>query len=474
MNAVLPLTSDRPEPCNYDAEKAYLAAVLKNNEVWHQRADALRAEHFADPLHARIYETVSFHIKAGRIANPPSLLHEFKDDAALLQAGGPMYLVELAESVVVVVGASDYADIIIDLARRRSLAKTFAVAVSECKAGAPSITADGIVEKVESEFAALSDADGRKSSLVSGAAAVQLAIGSAEAAYKAGGVGGLPTGLTDLDRATGGLHAPDLIIMAGRPGMGKTALATTIALAAAKRNRSVGFFTLEMSSEQQGQRIISMESGITAERLRRGILGQGDFEILTSVASEMETLPLSFDDDPMMTVDRMVTKAKRLKRTRGLDLIVIDYLQLVHGRKGASMYERVTELSGGVKAMAKLLHVPVLCLSQLSRAVEGRDDKRPQLSDLRESGAIEQDADSVWFAYREAYYLERSEPKPKSDEDMGKFSARLSQHQSRLAAVKNIGEVIVSKNRHGPLSTVQLHFDGPRAKFANLQHGAVN
>jgi replicative DNA helicase len=466
MNALAPMSDSL---VNYDAEKAYLGAILKNNEVWHGRADVLKPEHFADPLHGRIYEAISFHLKEGRIANPPVLMHQFNGDPALVDAGGARYLIDLALSVVVVVGASDYADTIIDLAERRALAKVFEKGIGECYARASGASAANIIETVEADIGAILDAGGHKATLMTAAGAVNAAIEDAKEAHQAGGVGGIRTGLIDLDRATGGLQAPDLIILAGRPGMGKTALADSIAVNVAKRGKKVGFFTLEMSNRQQGQRIIAAEAGVSVDQLRAGRLSQGDFEALADIQGEIDALPLYFDDDATVTAERMLSKAKRLQRTKGLDIIIIDYLQLMRGRKGATMYERVTELSGAVKAMAKLLHVPVLCLSQLSRAVEQRDDKRPQLADLRESGAIEQDADSVWFAYREAYYLERAEPKPREDEEMHKFSARLSQHQSRLAAVKNIGEVIIAKNRHGPLSTVQLFFDGPRSKFTNLQ-----
>lgn len=476
MNAVVPLyPEDQPvDLVNFDAEQAYLGACLHNNAVYHKRSDRLKPGHFADPLNGRIYEAIGQTIRNGASASPITLKAQFDGDEGLANAGGSAYLVDLAGAVVTVFDAEDYADVIIDMANRRRLRDALLSNLKRCRTFSAETPTASILDDLSRDLGEIGGDDATAQTLVTAVGAIDFAAEQANDAYKRGGIGGLSTGLLDLDRAIGGLHAPDMVVLAGRPGMGKTALADTMALGAAKAGAKVAFFTLEMSNLQQGQRLIAAETGITVEAQRSGQLTPEDFQAIADARAALSTIPLWFDDDPTVTVERIEAKASRLKRTRGLDLLIIDYLQLVRSPKGggrSKLYEEVTDISRGVKALAKTLAVPILVLSQLSRDVEKRDDKRPGLSDLRESGAIEQDADSVWFVYREEYYLQKAEPKLREGEGDSAFADRRSQWETRLMNCSNVAEIQVAKNRHGPTRRIMLRFNGPRQRFEDLYRG---
>jgi replicative DNA helicase len=392
----------------------------------------------------------------------------------LAEIGGAVYLIELSNSVVTVINASDYGEIIIDLYHRRAVSEVLDKAHSEVRLFDPESNAMTVIEGLEAKLSEIANSGPERRPLVSASAAMVRATASAEAAVKRGGPIGITTGLVDLDRQLGGLQKSDLIILAGRPSMGKTALATSMGKGSTDQGHKLCFFSIEMSAEQLGQRFIAMETGISVDRQRSGFASEKDIEAMVNAGQSLDSTPFWIDDDAMLTVQAMTSKARRLQRQQGLDLVIIDHLGLTktaRGERYSGLYERTTAIVRGTKTMAKVLGVPVILLVQLSRAVEQREDKRPMLSDLRDSGAIEEEADVVMFVYRDAYYLERSEPKPRSDEEPDKFSRRMLAHSSRLEAARNMGEVLVAKNRQGALGTVKLHFDGPRQLFSNLHQG---
>lgn len=461
-----------PSLSNYDAEQAFLGACLISNEVWHRVADKLSPDHFADPLHGRIYDAIGKLIRSGRLASPITLKALFDQDPALQGQGGS-YLVELAEHGISF-GAEDYAQAIIDLWHRRSVNYALDVAKSEILVSDPDTSAITVIEGLEARLSDIATSGPEQRPVISASEAAMRAATHAEAAVKRGGPSGVLTGLKDLDRTLGGLQGSNLIILAGRPSMGKTALSTSMGLGSSKIGTRVGFFSLEMSADQLGERFAAMETGICVDRQHSGFASQREIEAMVLASQGLEDLPFWIDDDAKLTVQGMTARARRLQRTQGLDMVVIDHLGLVKTPRTdryAGLYEKTTAIVRDAKTMAKVLGIPVVLLVQLSRAVEQRDDKRPMLSDLRDSGAIEEEADVVMFVYRDAYYLERSEPKQRADEEPGKFSSRVLAHTSRLDACRNIGEVLISKNRQGALGTVKVHFDGPRQKFSDLQHG---
>ncbi len=412
----------RTPPHNYEAEQALLGALLANNEVYNRVSEYLRPEHFADALHGRIYEAIGKLVLRGQIANPVTLKNLFDQDGALAEIGGAQYLVQLAQAVVTVINAEDYGRAIHDLFLRRQLIGVGEDIVNESYTYDPDISAIDQIERSEMRLFNLAEGgqvDGGPKKFTD---VLKSALDMAEAAYKRDGhVTGVTTGLRDLDRRLGGLQPSDLIILAGRPSMGKTALATNIGFNAAKADKDketatkhrVAFFSLEMSAEQLAHRIMAEESGVSSDRIRRGDVKQDEFASIVEAAQRMSNVQFFIDDTPAITVPALRTRARRLKRQFGLDLIIVDYLQLMRSANAKGSENRVQEISEitrGLKAVAKELQVPVLALSQLSRAVETREDKRPQLADLRESGSIEQDADVVLFVYRVHYFLERAEP----------------------------------------------------------------
>ncbi len=468
--------SYRTLPHNLEAEQALLAAILVNNEAGNKVSGFLKPEHFFEPVHGRIYEAAVRLIEKGQIATPVTLRGFFERDAALDEVGGPQYLARLAGAAVTIINAEDYARMIHELALRRELIQIGEDMVNAAYEVEPEEAAADQIEQAEQQLFALAQEGAPEGGFQPFTRSLTEAIHMVEAAYKRDGrLTGVATGLKDLDTKLGGLHRSDLVVLAGRPSMGKTALATNIAFnAACDRLRNsdqgetvdgavVGFFSLEMSAEQLATRVLSEQTAIPSEKLRRGQLSNDDFLNVVRVSQELERIPFFIDDTPALSIAALRTRARRLKRLHGLGLVVVDYLQLLRPASRSRADNRVQEISEitqGLKALAKELDLPVLALSQLSRAVEQRDDKRPHLADLRESGAIEQDADVVMFVYREEYYLERRQPEADT-EAHEKWLAKMEQ-------VHNVAEIIIGKQRHGPTGMVRLQFDGATTKFRDL------
>src|SRR5215470_20400664 len=464
----------RIPPHNYEAEQALLGAVLANNLVFDKVNEFLRAEHFADALHGRIYEAIGRLIQRGQIANVLTLKNVFDQDEALAEIGGAQYLARLANAVVTIINAEDYGRAVHDLYLRRQLINLGEEVVNQAFTHDLEVSATDQIEVAEQQLYALAETGLTDKGLQPLNVAMTAAIAIAEAAYKRDShITGVTTGLDDLDKKLGGLHPSDLVILAGRPSMGKTALAANIAFNAAQAYREtrdptgavkvlegakVAFFSLEMSSEQLATRILAEQTEISSDRIRRGDIRESDFPRFVAAAQKLHRLPFFIDDTPALSVPALRTRARRLKRQHGLGLIVIDYLQLMRPTttRGDNRVQEVSEITRGLKAVAKELDVPVLALSQLSRAVEQREDKRPQLSDLRESGSIEQDADVVMFIYREQYYHERTPPKQRDDEPEDKFQQRMDRYQEKGNRIHNVAEVNIAKQRHGPIGTVEL------------------
>jgi replicative DNA helicase len=479
ISLTAPGAPDKIPPHNFEAEQALLGAIFMRNSCFDGVADFLRGEHFADPVHGRIFDACAALIAKGRRADPVVLKDILADDAGLQDQGGATYLVRLAGSAASIMNAEDYGRLILDLHRRRVL-----IGIGEDMVNAafdmadPDVSADRIQEDAEQAMFSLSEnsTDGTKQAIAFDAAAARV-IASAEMIHKSGGtLTGLTTGLADLDKKLGGLHRTDLIILAGRPSMGKTAAAVNIAENAAQDLRGNGgsgtvlIFSLEMSAEQLGARILSRKTKIPGHRLRNGPISGADIDNLCDARTDLDGLPMEIDDTPALSVAAIRTRARRAARKRGgLALIVIDYLQLIgnafdrsRSRRGGSenRTQELTEITRCLKALAKELNTPVLALSQLSREVEKRDDKRPQLADLRDSGSIEQDADVVMFVYREQYYLERSEPK--------EGTKKYDEWQKAFEACVNTGDIIIGKQRHGSVGTVRLHYHAETTTFSDL------
>lgn len=474
------------QPHNFEAEAALLGALLANNSAYDRVSDYLQPEHFADAVHGRIFAAIGRLIGAGQLANPVTLKNFFEKDAALEEVGGADYLADLAGSVITSSNAGDYGRLIYDLFLRRELIAIGDDILHDARSFDIDLQATSQIEKAEQGLFDLATSGEAERGFQDFRVALAKAIDITESAFRREGrISGVPSGFRDLDAKLGGLHSSDLIILAARPSMGKTALATNIAVNAAstrtvdtddngnqvESTHPVAFFSLEMSAEQLAMRIVSEHVGVSGEKLRRGELGSAQFEALVKASRELSDLPLFVDDTPALTIPQLRTRARRLKRTRGLGLIIVDYLQLLAptpGRRNDNRVQEVSEITRGLKALAKELDVPVIALSQLSRAVEQREDKRPQLADLRESGSIEQDADVVMFIFREQYYLERAEPAQRDDEPMDKFNDRHDRWMQRCEEVYNTGEVIIAKQRHGPIGIVRLSFDGQFTKFGDL------
>jgi replicative DNA helicase len=461
-------------PRNIEAEQSLLGAIMLTNECFENISEFLLPIHFATPVNGKIYEAVGKLISQGLVADPITLRAYFEEKEELQSVGGGDYLIQLVNSVVSVAGTEDYAKLIYDLYLRRQLIligenMSRNAAVFELNA---TNTSDQI-EEAELRLYELSISD-RRGGFVPFSGALENAVNIAERAYKSdNSITGVTSGFIDLDKWLGGLNRSDLIVLAGRPSMGKTALAANIAFnaaVAAQKNREGGgktaFFSLEMSSEQLVTRILSQECMIPSEKIRRGEIKEEDFSKIIDAQKRLTELPLFIDDTAALTISAVRTRARKLKRQQGLDLIVIDYLQLLQGsaeKRSENRVQEISEITRLLKALAKELDVPVLALSQLSRAVEARDDKRPQLSDLRESGSIEQDADVVMFVYREEYYESRREPSPGTDKH--------AEWLNRMEKIYNMAEVIIAKQRHGPVGNVRLFFDGRYTKFDDLSDG---
>ncbi|WP_027053306.1 replicative DNA helicase [Mesorhizobium erdmanii] len=469
----------REAPNNIEAEQALLGAILVNNDAFYRVSDFLKPGHFYEPLHRRIFEIAAELIRMGKVATPITLKTFLPADEKVGDMTVAQYVVRLAVEAVTVVNATDYGRAIYDLATRRALITVGEDMVNIAYDAPVDMSPSEQIEDAERRLFELAETGRYDGGFESFTDAVKTAVDLANAAYmRDGHLSGLATGMRDLDRRMGGLQASDLIVLAGRPGMGKTSLATNIAFNVAEayvpaqqadgsfkaaNGGVVGFFSLEMSSEQLATRIISEQTEISSSKIRRGEITEMDFEKLVACSQTMQKIPLFIDQTGGISIAQLSARARRLKRQRGLDLIVIDYIQLMQGSSAKSSQNRVqeiTEITTGLKALAKELAVPIIALSQLSRQVESRDDKRPQLSDLRESGSIEQDADVVIFVYREEYYLKNREPKPGTEEYV--------KWENEMNEMRGKAEVIVGKQRHGPTGTVTLAFHGEFTRFSDL------
>jgi replicative DNA helicase len=470
----------RTAPHNIEAEQSLLGAILVNNEALYRVSDFLEPLHFFEPIHQQIYDIARSLIRTGKLASPVTLKTFLPAD---LDAGltSAQYLARLAAEATTIINTADYGRTVYDLAIRRDLIAIGEDMVNTAYDAPVDFAPQEQIEDAERRLYDLAEIGRYGGGFQKFEQALTTAVDMAARAYqREGRLSGLATGLRDLDIKMGGLQASDLIIIAGRPGMGKTALATNIAYNVARAWRGevrpdghidtlnggiVGFFSLEMSAEQLATRIISEQSGIASSTIRRGGINEQEFERIKDVAIELQHLPFFIDETGGLTVAQLAARARRLKRQKGLNLLVIDYIQLLQGssrRAQEGRVQEVTEITTNLKALAKELNVPILALSQLSRQVENRDDKRPQLSDLRESGSIEQDADVVLFVFREEYYLSNKEPRPGSDEHI--------KWQTEMAAVHGKAEIIIGKQRHGPTGTVNVQFDASVTRFDNLAH----
>lgn len=469
----------REAPNNIEAEQALLGAILVNNDAFYRVSDFLKSGHFYEPLHRKIFEVAAELIRMGKVATPITLKTFLPADEKVGDMTVAQYVVRLAVEAVTVVNATDYGRAIYDLATRRALITVGEDMVNIAYDAPVDMSPSEQIEDAERRLFELAETGRYDGGFESFTDAVKTAVDMANAAYmREGHLSGVATGLRDLDRRMGGLQPSDLIIIAGRPGMGKTSLATNIAFNIAEayvpaqqadgsfkaaNGGVVGFFSLEMSSEQLATRIISEQTEIPSSKIRRGEISEMDFEKLVACSQTMQKIPLFIDQTGGISIAQLSARARRLKRQRGLDVIVIDYIQLMQGSSSKSSQNRVqeiTEITTGLKALAKELAVPIIALSQLSRQVESRDDKRPQLSDLRESGSIEQDADVVLFVYREEYYLKNREPKPGTDEYI--------KWENEMNEMRGKAEVIVAKQRHGPTGSVSLAFQGEFTRFSDL------
>lgn len=473
-------------PHNIEAEQGLLGALLLNNDAFDRVSDFLLAEHFYDPVHGRLFEAIGKLIANGNLASPVTLKTYLEHDSGLNELGGATYLARLVSNATTIANAQQYARTIHDLSIRRDL-----IVIGEDMihtAHHPDIDskAHQQIEQVEQALYNLAENGNVSQGFMDFGASLAGAIDIAEKAYaREGRLSGLSTGLKALDDLTGGLQRSDLLILAGRPSMGKTALATNIAFSIAKNymiskregnvrrtddgreevldGSVVGFFSLEMSAEQLATRMLAEQSAISSSNIRRGDIHEDEYSRLVSAARDLNDVPFYIDHTGAIPMATLAARARRLKRQYGLGLIVVDYLQLVRAsnrRNSDGRVQEVSEITQGLKALAKELDVPVLALSQLSRQVESRDDKRPQLSDLRESGSIEQDADIVMFVYRESYYVSREKPSEGTEEFL--------RWEERMAAVDGTAEVIVGKNRHGPIGIARLAFEDRYTRFADL------
>jgi len=470
----------RTAPHNIEAEQALLGAILVNNEAFYRVSDFLEPKHFFEPIHQRIFELAGGLVRAGKIATPVTLKTFLQGDADIAGLSVNQYLARLAAEATTIINAEDYGRTVYDLSIRRDLIMIGEDMVNLAYDAPVDSTPLQHIEDAERRLYEIAETGRYDSGFQRFAQALTTAVDMAAHAYQRdGSLSGLATGLTDLDSKMGGLQPSDLVILAGRPGMGKTALATNIAYNVAKawagevradghmatvNGGVVGYFSLEMSAEQLATRIISEQTGIPSNKIRRGGIDEGDFEKIKDVSIELQNLPFYVDETGGLSIGQLAARARRLKRQRSLDLLVVDYVQLLQGstrRSAENRVQEITEITTRLKALAKELNIPILAVSQLSRQVEAREDKRPQLSDLRESGSIEQDADVVLFVFREEYYHQMRKPLESNRE---KFEEWLAEGNR----VEGKAEVIIGKQRHGPTGTVELQFDAAVTRFANL------
>ena len=466
----IPKKIDNKQPSNIEAEQALIGSVLVNNDIIDEISSIISSSTFYDPAHTKIYEVIETLNNKGMIANPITLKNFFEKDNMLDEVGGTEYLVKLTRFSSSTKQAVDYAKIIHEMFLRRELVLiSDKLSTDTLNANEQEQNAEDIIESAEKSLFDLAERGSFSQSYIKFNQAIDQTIQMATMAMQSDqGIVGIPMGLTDLDEKLGGLHKSDLIILAGRPSMGKTALATNIAYNASQHilkrqeKSSVAFFSLEMSSEQLSTRILSEQAKIRSDDIRRGKVNEEEINRYIETSRNIYNLPLFIDETPAITIATLSNRARRMKRLFGLSLIVVDYIQLMRSssNKNDGRVQEISEITQGLKALAKELSVPVLALSQLSRAVEQRDDKQPQLADLRESGSIEQDADVVMFVYREAYYLERKQPKLGSIEH--------AEWQSKMNDVNGLADIILGKQRHGPTGVVKVEFEGIYTKFKDL------
>ena len=464
-------------PANLEAEQALLGVLLYDNAAFERLSDALQPSHFFEPFHGRLFGAIQGHVRRGHLAEPILMAEQFSRDPAFEALGGVRYLADLVDRAPPASNATDYARVIYDLALRRDLIRIGGDIAAAAQGGGDEPSAKEQIEAAEQQLYALAENGAASSGFVEFSKSLAGAVDMAAEAYaRDGGLSGLSTGLRDLDQKLGGLHKSDLVILAARPAMGKSALAANIAFHAARRHRTepnpegglrtidggvVAFFSLEMSAEQLAMRLLAEVAEVSSDRIRKGEINASEFGRIRDAAAEISEAPLFIDATGGLSIAKLAARARRLQRTSGLHLIVVDYLQLVTTGDGRpeNRVQEVSMVTQGLKALAKELSVPVLALAQLSRQVEAREDKRPQLADLRESGSIEQDADVVMFIYREAYYL-RNAPKEGTKEHL--------EWQEKIDPIRNLAEIVISKQRHGPVGTVKLHFNEDLTKFSDL------
>jgi replicative DNA helicase len=485
--ALVPMLDLRPSaanvdiphaPANIEAEQALLGVLLYDNAAYERLSDALQACHFFEPFHGRLFAAIQAHVRRGHLAEPILLAEQFQRDPAFEDLGGIRYLADMVDRAPPAANAPDYARVIYDLALRRDLIRIGGDIAAAAQAGDPDLSGREQIEAAEQQLYTLAETGAASNGFMNFSDSLAGAVNMAAEAYsREGGLSGLSTGLRDLDKMLGGLHPSDLIILAARPSMGKTSLGANIAFNVARRyawepapdggrktvdGGVVAFFSLEMSAEQLAMRLLAEVTRIPSDLIRKGEIKASEFGEIRDAAGEIGEAPLYIDATGGISIGKLAARARRLKRTAGLDLIVVDYLQLVTSGEGRveNRVQEVSQITQGLKSLAKELSVPIVALAQLSRQVENRDDKRPQLSDLRESGSIEQDADVVMFIYREAYYLGRLEPRDNTAEHL--------EWTEKLDQIRNVAEIIIGKQRHGPIGTVKLHYDENITKFSDL------
>ena len=464
--------SQKQMPCNIEAEQAVIGSILISNDIYDEISSIVDVKKFFDPIHAKIFSTIDMLIAKGLLANPITLKNYFENNEGLKELGGQEYLINITKFSTSAKQAIDYANIVHEMHVRRELIKISESVLNDASSN-NEVTSSGeeMIQNAEKSLFDLAERGHFNRSFLKFESALKQTIEMARSAYQSEeGIVGVPTGLTDLDSRLGGLHKQDLIIIAGRPSMGKTALATNIAFHAAKNiekkssKSTVAFFSLEMSSEQLSTRILSEQSRIKSNDIRRGRVSESEFEKFIETSKNIFDLPLYIDETPAITIAAISNRSRRIKRLFGLELVVVDYIQLMRssGKKEYNRVQEISEITQGLKALAKELDVPVLALSQLSRQVEQRDNKKPQLSDLRESGSIEQDADVVMFVYREAYYLENKEPTLGSIEH--------AEWQQKMDEISRLADIMIGKQRHGPTGNIKVEFEAMYTKFKDLEN----
>ena len=457
-------------PNNIEAEQAVIGSILVSNDIFDDVGIIIDNKKFYDPVHQKIFAAIENLISKGMLANPITLKNYFENDNSLAELEGHEYLVKLTKFSTTIRQAIEYSKIVYDMHIRRELIKISETMTENASNKILDLPGNKIIEDSERLLFDLAEKGSLNTSFIKFDQALNYTIEMASNAYKnEEGIVGVPTGLTDLDDRLGGMHNSDLLIIAGRPSMGKTALATNIAFHAAKKlqekgtKSSIAFFSLEMSSEQLSTRILAEQSRIKSNDIRRGRISEEQFDKFIETSKNISELPLYIDETPAISIAAMSNRARRIKRLHGLDLVVVDYIQLMSAANTRDgRVQEISEITKGLKALAKELSVPVLALSQLSRAVEHRDIKKPQLSDLRESGSIEQDADVVMFVYRESYYLERKEPRPATVDH--------ADWQAKMNEVSNLAEIIIGKQRHGPTGNINVEFEAMFTKFRDIQN----